>query len=231
MDDYLVIPSAGHYAALQQALALNRFEQTDGSRFPRARLEKGGTRGYAELRPVTPEQELLMAPEEAEAMAAKMWQQREDLSDLDADVLDAISAAWLERGPRSASERVPIYVDDLLRSRGLRPKKSGHGRRGGFESEQRADLWRCLLHLQDLWLDIAEATVVDQDARGRRTQRTRAAPSHRRRPGPGGNRRCRWRSRPGAAGARRGGWRWRTPDRRSRRGAAPPPAPGRRPCQ
>ena len=176
-DDYLVIPSAGHYAALQQALALNRFEPTDGSRFPRARLEKGGARGYAELRPVTPEQEMLMAPEEAEALAVRMWQQREDLSDLDADVLDAISAAWLERGPRSASERVPIYVDDLLRSRGLRPKKSGHGRRGGFEPEQRADLWRCLLHLQDIWLDIAEATVVDQDARGRRTQRTRALQS------------------------------------------------------
>jgi len=42
------------------------------------------------------------APEEAEAMAAKIWQQREDLSDLDSDVLDAIAAAWLERGPRSA---------------------------------------------------------------------------------------------------------------------------------
>ena len=176
-DDYVVIPSAGHYAALQQALALNRFEPTDGSRFPRARLEKGGARGFAELRPITPEQEMLMAPEEAEALAKRMWQQREDLSDLDADVLDAISAAWLRRSPRVASERAPIYVDDLLRCRGLKPKKSGQGRRGGFEPEQRADLWRCLLHLQDIWLDIAEVTVVDQDARGRRTQRTRALQS------------------------------------------------------
>ena len=176
-DDYMVIPSAGHYAALQQALALNRFEPTAGSRFPRARLEKGGARGFAELRPITPDQEMLMAPEEAEALAQRMWQQRGDLSDLDADVLDAISAAWLRHSPRTASERVPIYVDDLLRCRGLKPKKSGHGRRGGFEPEQRSDLWRCLLHLQDLWLDIAQATVVDQDARGRRTQRTRALQS------------------------------------------------------
>lgn len=176
-DDYMVIPSAGHYAALQQALALNRFELTDGSRFPRARLEKGGARGFAELRPITPDQEMMMAPEEAEALARRMWEQRGELSDLDADVLDAISAAWLRQSPRAASERVPIYVDDLLRCRGLKPKKSGHGRRGGFEPEQRADLWRCLLHLQDLWLDIAQATVIDQDARGRRTQRTRALQS------------------------------------------------------
>jgi DNA-binding XRE family transcriptional regulator len=176
-DDYVVIPSAGHYAALQQALALNRFQPSDGSRFPRARLEKGGARGFAELRPVTPEQEMMMAPEEAEALAQKMWQQREDLSDLDADVLDAISAAWLGRSPRAASERVPVYVDDLLHCRGLKPKKGGQGRRGGFEPEQRADLWRCLLHLQDIWLDIAEVTVVDQDARGRRTRRTRALQS------------------------------------------------------
>jgi DNA-binding XRE family transcriptional regulator len=176
-EDYLVIPSAGHYAALQQVLALNRFEAADGSRFPRARLNKGGARGFAELRPITPDQELLMAPEEAEALAQRMWRQREDLSDLDADVLDAISATWLRQGPRTASERAPVYVDDLLRCRGLKPKKGGQGHRGGFEPEQRADLWRCLLHLQDIWLDIAEATVVDQDARGRRTQRTRALQS------------------------------------------------------
>jgi DNA-binding XRE family transcriptional regulator len=176
-EDYLVIPSAGHYAALQQALALNTFALSEGSRFPRAQLEKGGARGFAELRPVTPEQEMLMAPEEAAALASRVWQQRGELSDLDADVLDVISATWLRHGPRAASERVPVFVDDLLRARGLQPKKSGQGRRGGFEPEQRADLWRCLLHLQDIWLDIAAATVVDQDPRGRRRQRTRTLQS------------------------------------------------------
>jgi DNA-binding XRE family transcriptional regulator len=175
--EHLFIPSAGHYAALQQALALNTFATTDGSRFPRAPLAKGGARGFAELRPVTPEQEQQMAPEEAEALATRMWQQREGLSDLDADVLDAISAAWLRQGPRLAAERVPVYVDDLLRARGLQPKKGGDGRRGGYGPDQRADLWRCLLHLQDIWLDIAEVTVTDQDARGRRRQRTRAMQS------------------------------------------------------
>ena len=175
--EHLVIPSAGHYAALQQALALKTFGRAEGSRFPRARLDKGGARGFAELRPITPEQEMLMAPEETEGLVDRMWQQREALSDLDADVLDTISAAWLRHGPRTAAERVPVYLDDLLRARGLQTKKGGHGRRGGYEPEQRKDIWQCLLHLQDIWLDIAEATVTDQDARGRRTQRTRALQS------------------------------------------------------
>lgn len=176
VEDHLVIPSPGHYAALQQALAMNTFQQVDGSRFPRAALTKGGARGYAELRPITPDQELLMSPEEADALAQKMWQQREELSDKDADTLDAISAAWLKEA-RAPSDRVGIYIDEILAQRGLKPKKGGHGRRGGFEPEQRADLWRCLLHLQELWLDIAEAAVVEHDARGRRKRTTRTLQS------------------------------------------------------
>ncbi|HVT58948.1 MAG TPA: helix-turn-helix transcriptional regulator [Thermoanaerobaculia bacterium] len=177
LEDYLLIPSAGHYSALQQALALNTFEPTEGARFPRAALSKGGARGFAELRPITPEQEYVMDPEEVTALARRMWEKREELSDLDADVLDAISAAWLHHGPRSASDRVPVYIHDLLAMRGLKPKLDGHGRRSGYEIEQRADLWRCLLHLQDIWLDMAEAVVIDHDARGRRTPRTRTLQS------------------------------------------------------
>ncbi|MDP9122926.1 MAG: helix-turn-helix transcriptional regulator, partial [Acidobacteriota bacterium] len=177
LPDYVVIPSAAHYAALQRAFALNTFEQTGESRFPRAKLDRGGVKGFAELRPITPEQEYSMAPEEMAALAQTMWQHRGELSDLDADVLDAISASWLNYGPRSSSDRVPIFINDLLRARGVVPKKSGQGRRGGFEFEQRMDLWRCLLHLQDIWLDIADARVVSQDEHGRRTQKTRSLQS------------------------------------------------------
>ena len=177
LDDYLFIPSAGHYSALQQALALNTFEEAEGSHFPRASLTRGGALGFAELRPITPEQEYVMDPEEVTALARRMWEKREELSDLDADVLDAISATWLHRGPRSASDRAPVFIKDLLAMRGLKPKLGGQGRRGGYGPEQRADLWRCLLHLQDLWLDIAEVRVIDSDARGRRTPRTRTLQS------------------------------------------------------
>ncbi len=173
---YFHIPSPAPYAAVQQAVALNTFERSTHTRFPRATLRKGDARGFAELRPITPEEELLMSPEEVDALAQRMWAHREELSDRDADTLDAISAVWISQA-KNPTDRAPIFIDDLLRARGLAPKKSGSGRRGGYEPEQRADLWRCLLHLQDLWIDLAEATVIEHDHRGRRTRRTRTLQS------------------------------------------------------
>ena len=176
-DGHVIVPSPGHYIALQRALATKDFERVEGSAFPRASLDRGDARGYAELRPVTPQHESLMSPAEIDAMAQRMWQQREELSDQDADTLDTISALWIGRA-RSASERVGVYIDDLLKARGLKPKKAGNLRRGGFEQEQRTALWRCLLHLQDLWIDIAEATVVERDQlSGRRQRKTRTLQS------------------------------------------------------
>ena len=104
------VPSPGHYFALQEALATNRFEAADGTPFPRASLERGGVKGHAELRQVTPDEELLLPPEETEALAKQMWRQREELSDKDADALDAVSASWLRRA-RDANDRVAIHID------------------------------------------------------------------------------------------------------------------------
>lgn len=171
--DHLPIPSPGHYFALQEALAKNRFEPADGTRFPRASLERGGVKGHAELRQITPEEELLLPPEETEALARQMWRQREELSDTDADALDAVSASWLRRA-RSVEDRVAIHIDEILRMRGLKPKRGGSGRRGGFEPEQRADAFRSLLHLQDVWLDIAEVTVYEAEGKSRRKPVTRS---------------------------------------------------------
>jgi DNA-binding transcriptional regulator YiaG len=170
---YIPIPNPGHYVDLQRALSLNTFARVDGTPFPRARLQRGQSRGFAELRPITPEQELLASPEEISVIAERVWAQREELSDKDADTLDMISTAWIQKA-KSPQDRVPVYLDDLLRLRGLTSKKNASGRRGGFEAEQREDLWRCLLHLQDLWLDLAEAPIVEKDINGKRSRKTRA---------------------------------------------------------
>ena len=171
--DHLPIPSPGHYFALQEALAKNRFGPVDGGQFPRASLERGGVKGHAELRQITPEEELLLPPAETEALARQMWRQREELSDKDADALDAVSACWLRRA-RTTNDRVAIHIDEILRMRGLKPKRSGSGRRGGFEPEQRAEVFRSLLHLQDVWLDIAEVTVYEGEGKTRRKPVTRS---------------------------------------------------------
>ncbi len=172
----VLIPSPGHYAALQQAFALNRFQRVGSSPFPRAILDKGGAKGFAELRPHSPTEDLSLAPEEIDAIAERMWAQREELSDKDADTMDGISAAWIQAA-RSTSDRVPIYIDDLLRQRGLQARKSGSGRRGGFEPKQRRDLWACLLRLQDIWVDLAQVTFVEHDHNKRRRRKTRALQS------------------------------------------------------
>lgn len=175
--DHLPIPSPSIYAGVQRALALNRFERIEGAAFPRALLSRGQTMGFAELRPITPQEEILMDPEEVGVLAERMWQWREELSDQDADVMDAIAAKWIRAAPKTASERVPIAIDDLLRLRGLREKKDGSGERYGYERKQRNALWRSLLRLQEIWIDIAEAKVVEKDRSGRRRRRTRTLQS------------------------------------------------------
>lgn len=155
LGDYLDIPSPGPYYGLQQALSLQRFEEHPDSRFPRANLTRGGVKAFAELRPRGPEEDAFLTPEELEAIERAMWRHCEELSDSDADTLDGIMSTWLAAA-RSPTDRVPVCIDDLLRLRGLKAKRGGSGRRGGYGPDQRAALWRCLLHLQDIWVDVAE---------------------------------------------------------------------------
>ncbi len=175
--DHLPIPSPTIYAGLQRALALNRFQRVEGATFPRAPLERGDTRAFAELRPITPQEEVVMDPEEVNVLSKRMWQWHAELSDRDADVMDAIAAKWILAAPKAASDRVPIRIDDLLKLRGLKAKKDGSGRRYGYEPEQRATLWRSLLRLQEIWVDVAEATIFEKDRRGRRRRKNRTLQS------------------------------------------------------
>jgi DNA-binding XRE family transcriptional regulator len=174
--DMLLTSSAGHYVALREALAKNQFRPTEGSPFPRARLEKGGGRGHAELRQVTPEEELSINPDRVAALAQEMWRYQGELSDHDADALDAVSACWI-RSARNPTDRVSIFIDDILAMRGLKTKRGGTGRRGGFEPEQRTEVLRSLLHLQEVWLEIAEVTIYEAGRQGKRKPQTRALQS------------------------------------------------------
>jgi hypothetical protein len=87
-----------------------------------------------------------------------MWRQREELSDLDADALDALSALWLYQA-RSVQDRAVADVDGLLAMRGIKPRSRGNGHRAGYELEQRAEMLRAVAHIQNLWITIAEMDV------------------------------------------------------------------------
>ncbi|MEM9552626.1 MAG: helix-turn-helix transcriptional regulator [Acidobacteriota bacterium] len=91
-------------------------------------------------------------------------------SDLDADVLDATLALWLQRA-RSDEQTVAIEIDEILRLRGLQPKRNAAGHGAGFHPAQRRRIVEALERLLALELvpdalpdDPDESTVPTRDA-------------------------------------------------------------------
>jgi hypothetical protein len=99
-----------------------------------------------------------MSPQDTEQWAQRMWQQRAELSDLDADALDALSALWLYQVHTPQGDAV-VDVDELLAMRGLQPKRGGRGRRGGYEPEQRTAMLQAVSRIQNLWLHLTALEV------------------------------------------------------------------------
>jgi len=164
--DLLWTGSAGIFHGLRDALAKGDFHEVEGSPWPRARIGRGEAKGFAELRPITPIEQSGLPPEEINALAERMWQQREELSDTDADVLDAVSARWIDKA-KTPGDLVTVMIDDILEDRGIAPKTGAGGRRSGYRAEQRAEVYRSLWHLDSVWLQIADAVVYE----GKRKQK------------------------------------------------------------
>ncbi|MBY0432207.1 MAG: XRE family transcriptional regulator, partial [Rhodospirillales bacterium] len=163
----LVVLSSGHFQSLREALYKNTFREVEGTPWPTAELDRGGTKGYAQLRPPILDVEPLLPPDQMHAWAQTMWKQQRELSDLDADALDALCAIYLSQA-RDPDDAAVADVDEILAMRGLKPKRGGSGRRGGYEPEQREEMLRALSHIQNLWINIAEVKVYEHDSRGGR---------------------------------------------------------------
>jgi hypothetical protein len=91
-----------------------------------------------------------------------MWRQRDELSDLDADALDALSAIWLSQA-HGVGDRAVADVDGLLTMRGIKPRSRGNGRRSGFEPEQRAEMQRAIAHIQNIWINVAQVPAATSE--------------------------------------------------------------------
>lgn len=156
IGDHLAVMGLGHYQAVREALAHNTFGEVAGQDWPTAELgRRGELLGRAQLRPPGTDAQQLLPPDQVALWSAKMWQQRGELSDLDADVLDALSAVWIHQAT-GVQDSARATVDGLLEMRGILPKLQKDGRRTGFQHRQRQDVLKALAHIQNLWIDIVE---------------------------------------------------------------------------
>lgn len=170
-EDFLSVMSNAPYHAVREALAMNKFQSASDSPWPTAAIERGTARGQAQLFPIEAELQPYMDPDNQKNLIDRMWEQRAELSDLDADVLDMMSAIWLEQA-RNTDSTARARIDDLLRLRGLKPKTGEGGRPSGFRKEQRERLFRSLHHLNNLWVRMWEmdSLPLDSDRKSRRTK-------------------------------------------------------------
>ena len=166
-EAHLTVLSAAHYQAVREAIYKNTFHHVEGLPWPTALVATGPARGHVQLRPIVADTQPWMPPEEVEAWAQRMWRQRAELSDLDADALDALSTLWLGQA-RTPKDDAIAHVDDLLNLRGLMARRNGQGRRGGYESDQRTAMLQALGRVQSLWLQMAEVEVYEATRTGRR---------------------------------------------------------------
>ena len=169
-EAHLTVLSAAHYQAVREAIYKNTFQRLDGLPWPTALVVTGPARGQVQLRPIVADAQPWMPPEEVEAWAQRMWRHRAELSDLDADALDALSALWLGQA-RTPKDDAIAHVDDLLALRGLQARRSGQGRRGGYEDAQRVAMLQALGRLQSLWLQMTEVEVYAAPPEGARRPR------------------------------------------------------------
>ena len=170
-EKYLSVMSAGHYQALREALALNTFEKNPDSPWPTAPLNKGAAKGQAQLIPVEYDNQAFLPPEMQEEMIGRMWQQRLELSDADADVLDMLSDLWLKQA-RTPNDPGTADVDQLLEMRALKPKTGAGGRPSGYRTEQRQQLYQALHRLSSLWINMSRVESYQASSPGGRRRRT-----------------------------------------------------------
>jgi DNA-binding XRE family transcriptional regulator len=161
-DNHLRVMNTEHYHALREALYLNTFTRVEGQPWPTADLRPAGVPGQAILRPPAADSAALVPAEQVEHWARAMWRQQKELSDLDADALDALCAIWLYQA-RAVQDRAVADVDGLLAMRGIKPRQREYGnkRRVGYEKEQRAEMMRAVTHIQNLWITVGEVAWPD----------------------------------------------------------------------
>lgn len=159
------------YHRLRSSMRPDAFERYDGNPWPVALINETDAKGAIEMRPPHTDGLAMLPPDELAAMGEEMFAQTRQLSQLEAHTLDALCHLWMQRAGHPEA-RVLVTIDELLALRGLKPKRGGAGRRGGYEIEQRWEILRALYRIQTLSFRIDElATYEDSGAKSKKRRR------------------------------------------------------------
>lgn len=148
--EHLAVASSTSYQAAREAMALKKFTQDAESPYPTCYFEKSAAAGRIQLKPL-----IEAYGEKMQELVLDVWRKCEGLSDLHADVLDALCAIWVKQATATHTKAI-VTLDDILRLRGLTPHLSGDGRRGGFSQEQRTSVLEAISALETLWFEVTE---------------------------------------------------------------------------
>lgn len=161
--EQLVVDSSQHYYNFISKLSTKNFHKTFENIFPAADISSAGRQlqawviaGPVEEMAQLSDEEMCEAQIQAELIV-------EGMSDLTVDIMDIISAVWLNSNPSHPDEMVTITADDCLKLRRLKPKRGGEGRYGGYRDEQRQEIERQIGILKKLFIRIDKITVPTEE--------------------------------------------------------------------
>ncbi len=160
--EFIEIASSQLYHNFRDRIATGNFDITEKEKWPVADLSSKVLSGKAYIMPDREEPVMgdIALQELQEAMRKKVTDLAKE-GDTAADVFDIITAKWLKEA-KHYEAMVNITADDFLKARGLLPKTSGSGRRGGFRDFQRKDIQQQIDILSYTWVTVDEMEVVEE---------------------------------------------------------------------
>lgn len=156
-QEYYSTVNADLFHQLRSTVGLGDFDPPGpDSDWPKKTVRTRRTRADIVLKP---HDELEYSPTMGEE-ALRKWQERMSqevtrLGDEAADVLDILTITWLDQA-KDPKDRVWVKADDILRMRGLKPR-----RKGGYKQEDKARMGQHIARLSHLWVRVFEADRVE----------------------------------------------------------------------
>ncbi|MEC1524585.1 helix-turn-helix transcriptional regulator [Neobacillus niacini] len=158
VHDCIYVMNNAPYQSVREVFYKMCFHPDESSLWPTASLVKGSVEGVLQIKPFKKDH---YSFNKNHSIVKETWEEAQSLSDLGADVFDALCTFFLSKA-KHHDDIVDIQLDDLLAIRGLKPKLGGEGRRGGYEEKQRRQILKSLSTIQKLWIDLNKTVIYEK---------------------------------------------------------------------